>query len=120
LAKLMLNDRSTIQTSDLGGDTLTEKTVQQLLGWLRDGTFRPGSKLPSQNELVEQLGISRTGVREALQVMSALNLVEIRPGSGCFVRKVATEYIVHTDVLAILLEKESILEVIEEIGRAHV
>ena len=109
----MLNERSTMQTSDLGGDTLTEKTVQQLLGWLRDGTFKPGSKLPSQNELVAQLGISRTGVREAQQVKSALNLVEIRPGSGCFVRKVATEYIVHTDVLAILLEKESILKVIE-------
>jgi GntR family transcriptional repressor for pyruvate dehydrogenase complex len=109
----MLNDRSTTQTSGLGSDTLTEKTVQHLLGWLRDGTFKPGSKLPSQNELVEQLGISRTGVREALQVMSALNLVEIRPGSGCFVKTVATEYIVHPDVLAILLEKESILEVIE-------
>jgi len=109
----MLNDRSTMQASGSGHDTLTEKTVQQLLGWLREGTFKPGSKLPSQNELVEQLGISRTGVREALQVMSALNLVEIRPGSGCFVRKVATEYIVHADVLAILLEKESILEVIE-------
>jgi len=112
-AKLMVNGHSLVQYSSLGRDTLTEKTVQQLLSWLRDGTFKPGSKLPSQNELVEQLGISRTGVREALQVMSALNLVEIRPGSGCFVKKVATEYIIHTDVLAILLEKESILKVIE-------
>lgn len=109
----MLIDRSTIQAPGLGRDTLTEKTIRQLLVWLKDGTFKPGSKLPSQNELVEQLGISRTGVREALQVMSALNLIQIRPGSGCFVSKVATEYIVHADVLAILLEKEPILEVIE-------
>ncbi len=109
----MLINRSIEQTPGLGNDTLTEKTTQQLLGWLKDGTFKPGSKLPSQNELVEQLGISRTGVREALQVMSALGLIEIRPGSGCFVRKVATEYIINADVLAIFLEKEPILEVIE-------
>ncbi len=93
--------------------TLTQQSFQQMIGWLKDGTFKPGSKLPSQGELVQQLGISRTGVREALQVMSALNLIEIRPGLGCFVRKVSPEYIVNADVLAILLEKEAILEVIE-------
>jgi hypothetical protein len=34
----MLIDRSTLQAPGLGRDTLTEKTVQQLLGWLKDGT----------------------------------------------------------------------------------
>jgi DNA-binding FadR family transcriptional regulator len=84
-----------------------------MVDWLREGTFRPGSKLPSQNELVERLGVSRTGLREALQAMAALNLIEIRPGLGCFVKKVSAEYIVNADVLAILLEKEAILEVVE-------
>jgi GntR family transcriptional repressor for pyruvate dehydrogenase complex len=93
--------------------TLTEQTLQQLIGWLKEGTFRPGSKLPSQNELVEQLGISRTGVREALQVMAALNLIEIRAGLGCFVKRVSPEYIINANVLGVLLEKEAILEVLE-------
>jgi GntR family transcriptional regulator, transcriptional repressor for pyruvate dehydrogenase complex len=94
-------------------NTLTEQTLQQLIGWLKEGTFRPGSKLPSQNELVEQLGISRTGVREALQVMAALNLIEIRAGLGCFVKRVSPEYIINANVLGVLLEKEAILEVLE-------
>jgi len=34
---------------------------------------------------------------------------------GCFVKKVTTEYIVNADVLAILLEKEAIMEVIEPV-----
>jgi len=51
--------------------------------------------------------------RPALQMMSALNLIEIRPGLGCFVKTVSPEYIINSDVLAILLEKEAILEVIE-------
>jgi len=109
----MPNDYSTLQAPELVRDTLTERTVQQVIGWLKDGTLKPGGKLPSQNELVQQLGVSRTGVREALQVLAALNLIDIRPGLGCFVKTVATEYIVNADVLAILLEKEAILEVIE-------
>jgi GntR family transcriptional repressor for pyruvate dehydrogenase complex len=109
----MPNDYSTLQPPGLVRDTLTARTVQQVIGWLKDGTLKPGGKLPSQNELVQQLRVSRTGIREALQVLAALNLIEIRPGVGCFVKTVATEYIINADVLAILLEKETILEVIE-------
>lgn len=94
-------------------NTLAETTLREMMDWLKQGTFKPGSKLPSQNELVERLGVSRTGLREALQAMAALNLIEIRPGLGCFVKRVSAEYIVNADVLAILLEKEAILEVVE-------
>ena len=63
-------------------ESLSTQTLDQLIGWLKDGTFKSGSKLPSQNELVEYFGVSRTGVREALQMMAALNLIEIKPGLG--------------------------------------
>src|SRR6185503_8240911 len=94
-------------------DTLSTQTLQQLIEWLRQDKFKPGSKLPSQNELIDRFGISRTGVREALQMMSVLNLIEIRPGLGCFVKQVSPEYIINADVLAILLKKEAILQVVE-------
>lgn len=94
-------------------ETLTNKTVQELISRMKRGILKPGSKLPSQNELVEQLGVSRTGIREALQILAALNLIEIRAGLGCYVKSVSSEYIVNADVLSILLEKEAILEVIE-------
>jgi len=94
-------------------ESLSTQTLEQLIGWLKDGTFKPGDKLPSQNELVDHFGVSRTGIREALQMMAVLNLIEIKPGSGCFVKTVSTEYIVHADVLALLLEKEALMDVIE-------
>ena len=94
-------------------ESLSTQTLDQLIGWLKDGTFKAGSKLPSQNELVEYFGVSRTGVREALQMLAVLNLIEIKPGLGCFVKSVSSEYIIHADVLAILLEKESMMHVIE-------
>jgi len=94
-------------------ESLSTQTLDQLIAWLKDGTFKSGSKLPSQNELVEHFGVSRTGVREALQMMAVLNLIEIKPGLGCFVKRVSPEYIIHADVLSILLEKESVMDVIE-------
>lgn len=94
-------------------ESLSTQTLDQLIGWLKDGTFKAGGKLPSQNELVEYFGVSRTGIREALQMMAVLNLIEIKPGLGCFVKRVSPEYIIHADVLSILLEKESVMEVIE-------
>lgn len=94
-------------------ESLSTQTLDQLMGWLKDGTFKSGSKLPSQNELVERFGVSRTGIREALQMMAVLNLIEIKPGLGCFVKRVSPEYIIHADVLSILLDKESVMAVIE-------
>ena len=75
--------------------------------------LQAGQQASSQKELVERFGVSRTGVREALQMMAALHLIEIRPGLGCFVKRVSPEYIISADVLAILLEKEAILDVLE-------
>jgi len=106
-------DSARVPASAPPRESLSTQTLDQMIGWLKDGTFKPGSKMPSQNELVDHFGVSRTGIREALQMMAVLNLIDIRPGSGCFVKTVSTEYIVHADVLALLLEKEALLDVIE-------
>lgn len=68
----MSSGHSSAQSPAVIRETLTEKTVQ-LMGWLKDGTFKPGFKIPSQNEPVQQLGISRTGVREALHLFQRPN-----------------------------------------------
>jgi GntR family transcriptional repressor for pyruvate dehydrogenase complex len=112
-AKPLPHELSHSHLSAAPRESLSTQTLDQLIGWLKDGTFKSGSKLPSQNELVEYFGVSRTGVREALQMMAVLNLIEIKPGLGCFVKRVSPEFIIHADVLSILLEKESVMDVIE-------
>jgi GntR family transcriptional repressor for pyruvate dehydrogenase complex len=112
-AKPLPHEQSRNPLSAAPRESLSTQTLDQLIGWLKDGTFKSGSKLPSQNELVEFFGVSRTGIREALQMMAVLNLIEIKPGLGCFVKRVSPEYIIHADVLSILLEKESVMDVIE-------
>ena len=66
--------------------TLTEIAHQELRQAIIGGTFRPGSQLPTEAELCEMLGVSRTVVREALRVLEDDGLVARRHGVGTFVR----------------------------------
>jgi GntR family transcriptional regulator len=66
--------------------TLTEISEQSLRQAIEKGTFSPGSQLPTEAELCQMLGVSRTVVREALRVLEEDGLVARRHGVGTFVR----------------------------------
>jgi GntR family transcriptional regulator len=66
--------------------TLTEIAEQELRQAITQGTFRRGSQLPTEAELCQMLGVSRTVVREALRVLEEDGLVARRHGIGTFVR----------------------------------
>jgi GntR family transcriptional repressor for pyruvate dehydrogenase complex len=68
--------------------------------------------LPSVPELVRKLGVSRTVVREALQALAGMNLIEIRPGLGCFVKSIRSDLVLNADVLASLLGMEAVMDVV--------
>ena len=66
--------------------TLTGIALEELRQAILGGTFQPGSQLPTEAELCEMLGVSRTVVREALRVLEDDGLVVRRHGIGTFVR----------------------------------
>jgi DNA-binding GntR family transcriptional regulator len=66
--------------------TLTEIAEQELRKAIARGTFGPGAQLPTEAELCQMLGVSRTVVREALRVLEEDGLVTRRHGVGTFVR----------------------------------
>ena len=66
--------------------TLTEVAQLELRQAITSGAYRPGSQLPTEAELCEMLGVSRTVVREALRVLEDDGLVARRHGIGTFVR----------------------------------
>lgn len=49
--------------------------------------YLPGDKLPSENDLSAQYGVSRVTIRAALNMLSALGLIETRTGGGSYVKK---------------------------------
>lgn len=60
---------------------------QDLASLIAAGTLSPGSRLPSEEELIQKYGVSRTTIRKAVQDLERLELVEIRRGKGTFVRE---------------------------------
>jgi GntR family transcriptional regulator, transcriptional repressor for pyruvate dehydrogenase complex len=62
---------------------LAETVAQTLLEAVRDR--EPGTQLPSERELVQQLRVGRSTVREALKGLAMIGVVEIRHGQGVFV-----------------------------------
>lgn len=66
---------------------LKEQAKQQLLALIQSGSLGPGDRLPSERDLSERLGVSRGTVREAVQFLQALGLLEVRHGSGTVVSR---------------------------------
>ena len=61
--------------------------AEQIIEAIKNDSFPVGSKLPSEFELAEQMGVSRPSIREALSALQAVGLIESKPGSGNYVRK---------------------------------
>lgn len=59
-----------------------EQVLAQIQAKILGGQLRAGEKLPSERELVEAFGVSRTSVREALRVLEALGIIDAHTGSG--------------------------------------
>ncbi len=66
--------------------TLVASIVEQLVEHIQNGTLQPGDKLPSERQLIQMLGVGRSSVREALQGLVMMGLVEVRPGQGSYVK----------------------------------
>jgi len=62
--------------------------ADQVAGLISRGEFPPGSRLPTERELAQLLGVSRPSVREGLIALEVEGLVDVRVGSGIYVRRV--------------------------------
>jgi len=65
--------------------SLSAQLVAELRELIANGTFSPGDKLPSENELIRRYAVSRTVVREAISGLRADGLLVTRQGVGAFV-----------------------------------
>lgn len=61
--------------------------VQRIEAMVREGGFAPGDKLPPAREMCEDLGVSRTVLREALRVVESRGLISIQAGKGVYINK---------------------------------
>src|SRR5215216_4311750 len=76
------------ETSDLvrvPGRRVAERVVEELRAFIADNGLEPGQKLPPERVFLEQFGVSRSSLREAVRVLSTLGLIDVRHGHGMYV-----------------------------------
>ena len=67
---------------------LSDSVADDILSMITiEKKFMPGEKLPNENELSEELKISRTTLREAIRILATHGILEIQRGKGTFVKK---------------------------------
>lgn len=95
--------------------TLSQEIEQSIKSAILNKTFVPGQKLPSENEMCEMFAVSRTALREALQMLSTKGLISIKRGSGIYVKEVDSSFAVKSMgiFLELNLDKEYITHIIE-------
>lgn len=64
---------------------LPEQIISRILRLISEKKLKPGTRLPSERQLAESMDVSRQTLRSALRALSAMNVVEIRPGSGAYI-----------------------------------
>jgi len=85
-----------------------EQIVTQIQAAIRDGQFARGARLPTERELSESFGVSRSVVREAVKVLGAMGLVESRQGSGLYVRHDTIPTVSRAFILSVSPDAESV------------
>ena len=81
-----------------------EAAYDALLASIRDGRFAPGDRL-REEEVGEQLGLSRTPVREALRRLETDGIVEHRPRIGAVIRELSQREVVELYEMRVVLER---------------
>jgi len=71
----------------VGKDSVVSVVLTRLKEALLRKTLRPGDYLPSETELTKTFGVSKSSVREAVKMLQAMGVVEVRRGQGTRVRQ---------------------------------
>lgn len=104
-----------MRRNDAGGDVVAR--IKELI--LRDG-LHPGDPMPTEARLVEELGVARSSVREAMRTLSSLDIVEVRHGHGTFVGRMSLAPLVDGLLFRARLNDGNDLRTLREVVQARI
>lgn len=94
--------------------SLTDKAIDRIRDLIGSGELPPGSKLPPEQQLAAELGLSRNLMREAVKALVVARVLEIRRGDGTYVTSLEPEVLLGGVSSAVeLLRGDTLLELTE-------
>lgn len=93
--------------------TPASEVAQRLLDLFTGGSLEPGTRLPPERQLAATLGVGRSAVREALSALEILGIIDVRPGSGTYLRGTASDLLPQTLRWGLLIGEKNTTQLLE-------
>lgn len=93
--------------------SISEIIIQRITDSLVNGELKPGDKIPTEIEFSDRLGVGRNAVREAIKVLVAFGVLEIRRSEGTFVVDHFTQNLLNPLLYGLILSNESMQNLLE-------
>ena len=93
--------------------TISSEIVTIIKDNLINGSLKPGDKLPTEKELMEQLGVSRTPVREAIKILESIGVIQIKRGEGMFVTNNLSQFTLNPLIFSLIMHSNNMEKLIE-------
>lgn len=98
---------------NLNKGTKSNGITEELLDLIKKKQLSPGERLPAERELARMMNVGRPSLREALQTLAHMNVVEIKPGSGTYITALQPEKLVEHLEFVFELDETSIFHLFE-------
>jgi GntR family transcriptional repressor for pyruvate dehydrogenase complex len=93
---------------------VTDEAILKIKEMLLSGQLRPGDRLPPEKELSEELGLSRSSLREAVKALDLIRVLDVRRGDGTYVTSLDPRLLLEAMSFVVDLHQDaSILDLFE-------
>lgn len=93
--------------SSLANKSVVERVVDQITNAIMNGELKPGDKIPTEPELSETFGVGRNSIREAIKILEAYGVLEIKRAEGTYIRQDYNYKMLYPILYGIILQKDS-------------
>ena len=97
----------------LRGPALYQAVCDYIKKYILENNLKPGDPLPPEGQLVDDLGVSRSSVREAVKSLQSLGIIEVQPGNGLFVREQNFDPMLETFLFGLQFNPQTMAELLQ-------
>ena len=104
---------SSALSTPVGKDSVVLLVLERIKEALIHNELRPGDFLPSEEELTRNLGVGKSSVREAVKMLQAMGIAEVRRGQGTIIREKFGEDMLNPLIFRLIVENADISDLVD-------